>query len=347
MSTIIHKEDIDAFRKFDLKKGAELYRELREEVSQAGLLDRSYGFYSTLVACTYIGFFSSLVAIYYTSNPFMVAFLSVLFAIFSVQISGLVHDAAHRAIFKSSKLNDLFGHFLASTVATGYSNWRIAHDRHHAKPNQDGFDPDVEVPFSFTAERFKNSKGLGRRIAKYQAYAYYPLGTLTSLSVRFKKMTYFQENWSWKIWKEVLVFVISVILHFVVPLYLFGLAKGMSFLTIVTLIEGFYLFNVFAPNHKGMPELGNDVSLSFFEQQIVTSRNIRSNSLIDYVYLGLNFQIEHHLFPTAPRNNLKKIVPHVEKLCKKYGIDHTETGPLESAKILFNEMREVSKTFGE
>jgi len=107
------------------------------------------------------------------------------------------------------------------------------------------------------------------------------------------------------------------------------------------------LFNVFAPNHKGMPELGNDVSLSFFEQQIVTSRNIRSNSLIDYVYLGLNFQIEHHLFPTAPRNNLKKIVPHVEKLCKKYGIDHTETGPLESAKILFNEMREVSKTFGE
>ncbi len=345
MSKTIHKEDIATFRKFDLKRGAEIYRELREEVVCAGLLDRSYGFYAVHVSYTYLGFFFSLVAIYYSNNPFVVAILSVMFAVFSVQISGLIHDAAHRAIFKSPKLNDMFGHFLAATVATGYGNWRVGHDRHHAKPNQDGFDPDIEVPFSFTPERFKNSKGLGRIIGKYQAYVYYPLGTLTSISVRFKRMVYFQENWSKKIWGEVALFVVSVFLHFAVPIFFFGFEKGLGFLAIVTLVEGFYLFNIFAPNHKGMPEIGNDVELSFFEQQVVTSRNVASSSLIDYVYLGLNFQIEHHLFPNAPRNNLKKIVPYVKKICNKYGLEHTESGAIDSAKTLFNEMREVSKSY--
>lgn len=345
MSRTIHKEDIDAFRKFDLKEGAKIYRELRDEINSAGLLNRSYGYYIVLTAFTYIGFFSSLVAIYLSHNPIVITILSIMFAVFSVQISGLIHDAAHRAIFKSPKLNDMFGHFLSATVATGYSNWRVAHDRHHAKPNQDGFDPDVEVPFSFTPERFKNSKGLARQIGKYQAYLYYPLGTLTSLSVRFKKMVYFQENWRREIWGEVLLFIVAIVLHFSIPIFFFGIVKGLGFLTIVTMAEGFYLFNVFAPNHKGMPELGDDVALSFFEQQVVTARNVSSSSVIDYIFLGLNFQIEHHLFPTAPRNKLPKIVPYVEKVCKKHGLDHTETSAVESAKLLFNEMKEMSKSY--
>lgn len=264
-----------------------------------------------------------------------------------MQIAGLIHDAAHRAIFNSPKINDWFGKFLAFTVATGYGNWKVSHDRHHANPNQDGFDPDVEVPFSFTPERIKNSTGLARTIAKNQAYLYYPLGVFTSLSLRFKKMTYFQENWGPKIYREVALFVASIIIHFSLPILLFGPIKGLAFLAIVTLVEGFYLFNVFAPNHKGMPEIGDDVKFSFLEHQIMTARNIPHNDFVDYIYLGLNLQIEHHLFPNSPRNNLYKIAQFVKKFCRKYGLDYTETGVIESNLLIFNEMRKISEEYAQ
>ena len=345
MSDTIHQDNIDQYRKFSLRDGAKIYTELREEVLKNGLLNRSYGHYAIQITAIYTGFITSLVAIYFTQNPLLFLLLSFAFAFFSVQIAGLVHDSGHRAIFASPKFNDLAGHFFASTVGSAYGNWKISHDRHHANPNQDGFDPDVEVPFSFTQERFKNSKGLAKLVARYQAYAYYPLGTLTSLSVRFKKMTYFRENWGPKVYGQVILFTIFAFIHFSFPLVLFGITKGLLFLIIVTLIEGFYLFNIFAPNHKGMPEVGKDVQFSFFEHQIITARNIKGSSLIDYLYLGLNYQIEHHLFPNMPRNNLRKIVPFVKQFCKKHGIEYTETNAFESNVIIFNEMREISKQY--
>lgn len=345
MSKVVHQDNVSEYKKFSLEQGARLYAELRKEIINHGLLNRSYGYYSILTLFTYLGFFSSLIGIYYTNNPVFIIFLSVTFALCSVQVAGLIHDAAHRAIFNSPKINDYFGKFLAFTVATGYGNWKVSHDRHHANPNQEGFDPDVEVPFSFTPERIKNSKGLARKIAKNQAYLYYPLGVFTSLSLRFKKMSYFQENWGPKVYPEFSLFVISIILHFGIPILFFGPIKGLIFLLIVTMVEGFYLFNVFAPNHKGMPELGDDVKFSFLEHQIITARNIPHNDFVDFVYLGLNLQIEHHLFPNSPRNNLYKIAKYVKKFCKEHKLDYTEAGVIESNLIIFNEMRKISDEY--
>jgi len=332
-------------RTFTPREGATVYAQLRKQVVEKGLLKRSYGYYFLFTLFTYAGLIGSFIGAYYSGNIFLFVFMAVLYAFFSVQVGGLVHDAGHRSIFKSAKNNNIVGHFFATTVGFAFNNWRINHDRHHANPNQDDFDPDVDIPFSFTKERMKNSKGLARLICKYQAWVYYPLGTLTSFSVRFKRMNYFSENWGPKVYPEVVLFAFGVIMHVVLPFLAFGIVKGLAFFVLTNLLSGFYLFNIFAPNHKGMPELAADTNFSFLEQQIVTSRNIVPSIFTDYFYMGLNYQIEHHLFPATPRNKMRYIAPLVKEICKKHRLEYTQTSVIESNVIIFNEMRAMSKAF--
>src|SRR5207253_9461069 len=98
---------------------------------------------------------------------------------------------------------------------------------------------------------------------------------------------------------------------------IFPLAKVLVLFAVVHRTMGFYLSNVFAPNHKGMPQIAEGTEISFLEQQISTSRNITPGWLVDFVYFGLNYQIEHHLFPTCPRSKLKQITPYVLEICAR------------------------------
>lgn len=104
------------------------------------------------------------------------------------------------------------------------------------------------------------------------------------------------------------------------------------------------MYNIFAPNHKGMPQLPKDIKISFMEHQIMTTRNIYGHWLTDFVYLGLNYQIEHHLFPNCPRNKLKLITPYVEDICRKMNLEFTRVSVLESNKIILSELNRIAKT---
>jgi fatty acid desaturase len=76
---------------------------------------------------------------------------------------------------------------------------------------------------------------------------------------------------------------------------------------------------------------------------VLTSRNIRSNPLIDWLYGGLNYQIEHHLFPTMPRMNLGRCRIIVRDYCARNGIPYLETGIVDSYKEVASYLHEVSK----
>ena len=65
----------------------------------------------------------------------------------------------------------------------------------------------------------------------------------------------------------------------------------------------------FAPNHNGMPIVGRDVKLDFFSKQVLTSRNVSGGWWATALMGGLNYQIEHHLFPSMPRPHLAVAAP--------------------------------------
>lgn len=325
--------------------GARAYQSLRERVVSLGILDRSYQYYFVLISLVFLGYFTSIYQLITQNSILQILLWSVTFSFFAVQIAGLVHDSGHRAIFKTVWANDLFGKFASSFIAMRYESWRVKHNEHHAHPNTEDQDPDFALPFlAFTHDEFKRKKGLGRWLRKYQAYMYFPIGLFVVFTTRFRSIREFITDFKWKELWELVIFAVVFTTWFILPFTFFPLGKALIIFAVVNGVTGFYLFNIFAPNHKGMPKLSKEVVLSFLEQQIMTSRNIHSNWLTDFLYLGLNNQIEHHLFPNCPRNKLHLLIPYVKEASLKAGVEYTQVGIIGTNKIILTELREIALT---
>lgn len=331
--------------KLSPQEGQQAYIELRRQVMEAGILERSYRYYAFLIGSDFIGFSIALYFLIAFTHPLIVIAATVALAFFSVHIGGLIHDAGHRAIFRSKFSNEVAGIIFSAIITFPFSTWKYRHHAHHASTNVQDEDPDLDIPFVFTDDEYKNKGGLVRWIRKYQMWLYYPLGSLVSITYRTKAFMYYLQNIRKpRIMFETIVMALGVFCWYVAPFAFFPLWKALLFFVLYNETAGFIMLNVFAPNHKGMPQLEKNTTISFLEQQIITSRNLYNNPFVDYVYLGLNNQIEHHLFPNCPRNKLKLIRPYIVKLCEKHNIEYLEMGPLESNMFILKELNTVGKT---
>ncbi len=323
---------------------AKAYTELRQTVITEGILERDYLYYAMNTLFGTAGFSFSLYQLFTTSQTPFVIFWSLILAFFSVQLSGSLHDAGHRAMFKSTVWNDVAGFLYSTPFGMGYSNWKWRHNMHHAHPNEEDEDPDINIPIlSFSEEQIKSKKGIERFLTRYQVYLYYILGLFVFISFRLKSLDYFFKDFSLKKVPELLIFTIGNIFWFTAPFFLFPFPKALLIVVVVNLSTGIYMLNIFAPNHKGMPQIKKGAKISFLEQQILTTRNVEGNWLNDFVYLGLNYQIEHHLFPNCPRSKLNLITPHVVALCKKLDLEYTRVTPLQQNQIILAELHQVSR----
>lgn len=295
--------------------GAKAYAQLRKEVEQAGILKRSYGFYFLMTLFVTLGFVGSLIAFFVVGKPIVLILFAVLAGFFTVQFGGLMHDAGHRAIFSSPRFNDLIGHFYSAFAIMSFDEWKEIHNRHHANPNEENEDPDVGIIFhSFTADQLNKRKGLGYFLTRFQTVLFYPIRTFAFLSTRLGSISYFTKDPQAKKFPKAAVFIAGIIVWFVLPFLVFSPRKAIIFTIIANFTAGFYSSNIFAPNHKGMPVIENGAKFSFLEQQIVTARNVFPGRITDFIYVGLNYQIEHHLFPACPRNKLNLLTPFVKKV---------------------------------
>jgi fatty acid desaturase len=106
---------------------------------------------------------------------------------------------------------------------------------------------------------------------------------------------------------------------------------------------GIYLGMIFAPNHKGMSTFGPGDKIDFLREQVLTSRNMRGSPITDFVYGGLNYQIEHHLFPYMPRNKFARAQKIVRDFCKAKGISYHETSVLGGIYEIFSHLNQISR----
>jgi fatty acid desaturase len=111
---------------------------------------------------------------------------------------------------------------------------------------------------------------------------------------------------------------------------LLGMWQGMAFILVHQTLFGLYLGCTFAPNHKGMLVLKGDDTLDRLRQQVLTARNVRSHPLTDFWFGGLNYQIEHHLFPYMARNKLKAAQATVKVFCQSHAIPYSEAGIIQA-----------------
>ena len=118
----------------------------------------------------------------------------------------------------------------------------------------------------------------------------------------------------------------------------------MAFLVVQQGLFGVYMGSSFAPNHKGMPVVGKDEKVDFLRRQVLTSRNIRGSLLTDLALGGLNYQIEHHLFPSMPRPSLRQAQAPVQAFCAQRGIPYSETGLLASYAQVLRHLHTTGQT---
>ena len=328
------------------------YVALRKEVMDAGLLKRQYGYYAWKFAST-----SCLLAISIyilaTVDNFALQLLNAPFLAFIfVQFGLIMHDAGHQEIFNSKSKND-FAAMIAGNLVTGLSSssWGAGHNKHHSSPNHVEEDKDIQTPFlAFHEGDALKKKGVTRFITKYQAFFWFPLMTLAAFSVRFnhqmKTIRDFRNNLktgsALYYTLEIISLMISNVAYFGILFYFLGLWKGFTFFVVHYVLTGLYMGTIFATNHKGMPLLYGKEKPDFISMQVLTTRNVKGSFLVDLWTGGLNYQIEHHLFPTMPRNNLSKAKKIVEPFCRKIGIEYYETGFFQSYKEILQNFHRVS-----
>ena len=308
------------------------YALLLRQVKQAGLLDRRPGYYLPRIGIVAILLAAGWVAFVLVGQSWwqltVAGFLAVVFA----QVGFLAHDAGHQQIFTTRRSNDLAGILLANlAVGLGYGFWLDKHNRHHAHPNQDDKDPDINFgALAFTARQAGGRGRLARFAYRYQAYFFFPLLTLTAFGLHVDSAVYLAGRAGrHRVWER-LLFAAHVVGYVGVVFWVLSPVKATVFILVQQGLVGLYLGAAFAPNHKGMPILDADDHSDFLRRQVLTSRNVRGGRLVDLALGGLNYQIEHHLFPSMPRPNLRLAQPIIRRFCHQHGLTYAETSLTDS-----------------
>ncbi|HVU93330.1 MAG TPA: fatty acid desaturase, partial [Jatrophihabitans sp.] len=74
--------------------------------------------------------------------------------------------------------------------------------------------------------------------------------------------------------------------------------------------------------------------LDFLRRQVLTSRDVRGGFFTDLALGGLNYQIEHHLFPNMPRASLRRAQPIIRAHCQSLGLTFAETSLVQSYRTV-------------
>jgi fatty acid desaturase len=322
------------------------FAEIMNRVRRAGLLEKKPSFYVfRLIAISIIsvalwvlgGYVSHLVD--ESTVYILLAFLVVgLLGIVSAQYGFIAHEAAHRQIFRSSKANDWTGLVLANLFAgLSYGFWLRKHNKHHQKPNQIGEDPDIAIRvLSFTPESRDSKKGIERWLTERQGYLFPLLLLFTGFDLlvdSFAGLKYKERKIGTR-FLEFGLMLVRQIAPYVVFAILFGWAWAIALWFFMMMIFGFFMGAAFAPNHKGMPLVEKDAKIDFFTRQVLTSRNIRGSWLTDNLMGGLNYQVEHHLFPSMARPYLKRAHKIVLDYCKEHSVPLVEMNLLSSYVVV-------------
>jgi fatty acid desaturase len=320
------------------------FTELASTVRETGLLARSYLFYSVYGAVLTLALGGVITGMVLLGDSWFQLLMAFALAVVFTQVAFMGHEASHRAIFASGPANDRLGRFL-STVVVGISHqwWMNKHSRHHANPNQIGKDPDIASDtIMFVEEDASKSKGIIRAIVKRQGWIFFPILTLEGINLHYRSVaSLIEQGTKRQKWTE----LPAIALHFglyLVPLFLFlPLGMAVAFLGVQMAVFGVYMGASFAPNHKGMMIVPEGTKMDFLSKQVLTSRNIRGGWPMSILMGGLNFQIEHHLFPNMARPHLIRTREIVREECEHLGLPYTETSLMESYGIVVRYLNRV------
>lgn len=329
----------------DFPPAARTYAEVSQTIRAHGLLARTPVFYLLLGAGLTLAFAGLAAGFILLGDSWFQLLIAAGLAVVFTQVAFLSHEAAHRQILSSGPANDRLARLLGcGVVGMSYSWWDSKHSRHHANPNRVGKDPDIAVDtISFLPEDAAQARGLRRLLTRYQGWAFFPLLTLEGINLHFQGLKHLSSRGPVKQrWTELGLIAARFALLLTAIFAFLPIGMAFAFLGVQLAVFGVYMGASFAPNHKGMPVFAHDAKrIDFFTKQVRTSRNIAGGWWASALMGGLNYQVEHHLFPSMPRPHLAKARLIVRDACQRFDVPYTETSLWRSYGIVIAYLNRV------
>jgi linoleoyl-CoA desaturase len=278
--------------------------------------------------------------VFFTPNVFWQVIESIILGGFVAAIGfNVMHDGAHGSFSKYKWVN-VFAAFSLNILGGNSFMWNMKHNViHHAYTNVDGVDDDIDIQpwmrMSATQKKY--------RLHKYQHIYFWILYSLLYIFWIFvlDYQKYFKSrvgNMQLKKMelKDHLIFWGFKLFHLFIfiglPIYMVGFTSWLISFLIFTLVAGFVLSIVFqlahTVEHTAFP-MPNEVTGKLDDEwaihQLKTTANFATkNKLVSWLVGGLNFQIEHHLFPKISHVHYPAISKIIKQACQEYGIDYIE-----------------------
>jgi fatty acid desaturase len=323
------------------------FDELSRAAEAADLLRPRLGYYTFKIISTLVLLAGGWAAFALVGDSWWQLAVALYMGFAFTQIDFIGHDAGHRQIFRTRRPSDIVG-YIHGNLLTGVSFgwWVQHHSRHHSYPNHLERDPDIlRRQVIFAKEQRAGRPGRANEfIIAHQSWMFFVLITLEGLRLhlagfiaaargalkRHKRM-------------DITVLALHLVAYFTIVFWMLPPAKAVAFIAVHQMAFGFYMGLAFAPNHKGLPvRSGPKEELDWLHRQIVTSRNLLPGAITHFMYGGLNYQIEHHLFPSMPRVNLRKVRPLVKDFCERYDIPYVEVTVRESYRQVAAHLAKVT-----
>ena len=376
--SVTHKDQ----RQLDFEKG---YRDLRAKLVMMGMFKSSKLYYAYKCSFNMAMWATAVAMVYCSDSFAMHVGSALLLGLFWQQCGWLAHDFLHHQVFKQRKYGDLVGVFWGDLMqGYSMQWWKNKHNGHHAVPNlhnssavsQDG-DPDIDtmplLAWSLKqAQSFRELRADGKDspfvkfMIRWQAFTYFPillLARLSWLNESFKTaygLGASSENAKLEMQRKGLQYPLleraGIAMHWAWVVALssgfgrFSVAYSLAYFFTATCSCGLFLALVFGLGHNGMATYDATTRPDFWKLQVTTTRNITGGHgfpqfFVDWLCGGLQYQVDHHLFPMMPRHNLAKCHKLVESFCKEWGVKYHEADLVEGTVEVLQHLQKVSDDF--
>lgn len=318
--------------KFTNKDFVILFKELKNKIEEEGLLKKIpiRGMFEIIIV---LSLFLTTIYSYFNFNYIISIVLSILTMVRSTYVA---HDLIHQQYFESKKINKFFS-FIFGNVIIGLSRnwWERDHNvNHHTWTNSEEADADIKALDGM----FTKNKGKLSFIHNHRRIVF----TLALFTIWF---SFHFQSWYFILKEKFkIIDLISIMFHYFIPIMIFlnySILESIISVFLIYTIYSFFASLVFITNHIGMEviEGENYKKMPWFELQTRTSRNVSGGFLIHWLYGGLNTQIEHHLFPKAPRLSLLKVQKITEEFCLKNNLFYHKTTLVKSYVEIYNTLK--------
>jgi fatty acid desaturase len=320
------------------------FRALALQVRAMGLLDRRPGYYRAKITLTIFAFFAGWALFVIVGDSWAALAVAAFMGLMFTQLGFIGHDAGHNQVFGTRWRNRLLGLAVGNAlIGLSFGWWVPKHNAHHAHPNEMGRDPDIGEG---SARPSSDAPGTGRGpleswLARWQAPLFFPLMLLRSSGMHVLGINRLVRRRDHTSAVEGSLILLHAALYLTVVLLVLSPVKALAFVAVQQAVFSLYLGISFAPNHKGMPIIESATAAGFARRQVVTARNISGGRLTTFMLGGLNYQIEHHLFPSMPRPNLRRVQGVVRDFCIATDLGYSEESFVESFRQILHHLSDA------